>query len=186
MGESRLADFLRTTPQTTYPELNAIRPDCTHMNPGHAALRKGRWSLAGQIYLVTFTTAERRPYFSEWKIAADGARAICEPLLWQRSQLLAWVLMPDHWHGLIALGEFDTLPTCVGRLKGRTSRLLRQRYAALGPMWAPAYHDRALRKEESLVDVARYLVMNPVRAGLVRRIGDYPFWDAVWIGSGRG
>jgi hypothetical protein len=29
--------------------------------------------------------------------------------------------------------------------------------------------------------VARYVVMNPVRAGLVSRVGDYPFWDAAWI-----
>lgn len=156
------------------------------MRPGHAALRKGRWSFTGQTYLVTFTTADRRPHFSEWSAATVGARAICEPLLWQRSRLLAWVLMPDHWHGLIVVGELDSLPACVRRLKGRTSRLLRQRHAALGPIWAPAYHDRALRTDDDLVNAARYLVMNPVRAGLVQRIGDYPFWDAVWIGNGRG
>ena len=34
-------------------------------------------------------------------------------------------------------------------------------------VWASAYHDRALRKDEGLVAMARYVVMNPVRAGLV-------------------
>src|SRR5690606_22106807 len=104
---------------------------------------------------------------------------------WQRSRLLAWVLMPDHWHGLVELGGFDSLPTCVGRLKGRSARLLRQAHPGIGPtVWAPAYHDRALRAEEQLVDAARYVVMNPVRAGLVRRVGDYPYWDAVWVSGG--
>jgi hypothetical protein len=30
-------------------------------------------------------------------------------------------------------------------------------------------------------DVARYMIANPVRAGLVRRVGDYSFWNAVWV-----
>jgi len=28
---------------------------------------------------------------------------------------------------------------------------------------------------------ARYIVANPLRAGLVERLGDYPLWDAVWL-----
>ena len=32
-----------------------------------------------------------------------------------------------------------------------------------------------------LRDVARYIVANPLRAGLVERVGDYPYWDAVWL-----
>jgi len=29
--------------------------------------------------------------------------------------------------------------------------------------------------------VARYIVLNPKRAGLVERIGDYSHWDAIWL-----
>jgi len=29
--------------------------------------------------------------------------------------------------------------------------------------------------------MARYIVANPLRAGLVERIGDYPLWDATWL-----
>lgn len=148
---------------------------------GHARLRIGRHSLNGQIYLVTFTTADRAPLFSDWDVATEACRVMACARAWQRSQLLAWVLMPDHWHALVELGGFDTLAACVGRLKGRSARLLRQACPGTGPVWAPAYHDRALRAEEQLVDAARYVVMNPVRAGLVRRVGDYPFWDAVWL-----
>jgi hypothetical protein len=32
-----------------------------------------------------------------------------------------------------------------------------------------------------LQSVARYIVANPVRAGLVRRVQDYPLWDALWV-----
>ena len=148
---------------------------------GHARLRIGRHSLNDQIYLVTFTTADRTPCFGDWDVAAEACRVMSAAPSWQRSRLLAWVLMPDHWHGLVELGGFDSLPACMGRLKGRSARMLRQAHPGVGAVWAPAYHDRALQAEEQLVDAARYVVMNPVRAGLVRRVGDYPYWDAVWV-----
>lgn len=48
-------------------------------------------------------------------------------------------------------------------------------------LWQDGFHDHALRAEEDVVEVARYVVSNPLRAGLVRCLGDYPLWDAVWL-----
>jgi REP element-mobilizing transposase RayT len=48
-------------------------------------------------------------------------------------------------------------------------------------VWQKGYHDRAVRREDDLQSIARYVVANPLRAGLVRRVGDYPLWDAVWL-----
>ena len=154
------------------------------MPPAHVSLRAGRHSVAGQIYLVTFTTHQRACHFAEWHVAAEAARLLSCAANWQASSLLAWVLMPDHWHGLIALWEGETLATCVGRLKGRSARMLRRRHPGIERIWAGAYHDHAVRVEEDLATLARYVVMNPVRAGLVRRVGDYPFWDAIWVERG--
>jgi putative transposase len=53
----------------------------------------------------------------------------------------------------------------------------------LGTVWDVGFHDRAVRQDDDLVDMARYLVLNPVRAGLVRRVRDYPYWGAVWCDS---
>ena len=146
---------------------------------GHAALRRGRASLAGQVYLITFSTRDRLPLFATPEVAMEASRALADPRIWVRSRLLAWVLMPDHWHGLVELGRQDYLPSLVQRLKSNSTRHLRQ--AGVDRVWARAYHDRALRQEEAQVDAARYVVLNPVRAGLVRRVGDYPYWDAVWL-----
>jgi len=165
----------------TVAEMLGVMGTLTSIRRGHAALRTGRVSLAGHVYLVTFTTSDRRRHFERWDVAATACRAMTSPSQWQRSRLLAWVLMPDHWHGLVALGEFDDLSTCIGRFKGRSSRLVRAAHPDTGTVWAPAFHDRAIRNDDALVHAARYLVMNPVRAGLVERIGDYPFWDARWL-----
>ena len=91
--------------------------------------------------------------------------------------------MPDHWHGLVQLGEGEALASRIGWVKAEASRMLRRKHPALGRVWARSYHDRALRVEDDVVGAARYVVMNPVRARLVERVGDYPFWDAVWVGE---
>jgi putative transposase len=109
------------------------------------------------------------------------AREINDPRSWKESRLLAWVLMPDHWHGLIELGEHESLSALMRSFKANISRRVRLSRPGAGPLWGKSFHDRAVRSDEDAIDAARYIIMNPVRAGLVRRIGDYPFWNAVWV-----
>ncbi|UHQ23809.1 transposase [Lysobacter sp. 5GHs7-4] len=131
---------------------------------------------------MTFTTDRRRPVFADDALSAAATDALLDLRLWARSRLLAWALMPDHWHGLVELGPWETLPDLIRRLKANTSRRVRETAPGL-VVWAAGYHDRALRYEESVLDAARYVVMNPVRAGLVRRVRDYRYWGAVWAGE---
>jgi putative transposase len=149
--------------------------------PGHTALRKGRVDASGQVYLVTTATAARTRRFED----AQAARAVCRTIndsgTWRPSRRLAWVLMPDHWHGLIELGDEDRLTQAMRRFKERAARAVNLVQGAQGAVWAAAFHDHALRRDEGLIAAARYVVANPVRAGLVRRAGDYPYWDAIWL-----
>jgi putative transposase len=148
--------------------------------PGSSALRRRRVSLAGQIYLVTFTTRERSQHFANADAARSCVGALLDERSWQRSRLLAWVLMPDHWHGLVELGQGDSLSGLVRQLKSSSARRVRLACPGIAAVWDIGFHDRALRAEDGLVDMARYLVLNPVRARLVQRIRDYPYWGAIW------
>ncbi len=89
--------------------------------------------------------------------------------------------MPDHLHLLITLSHAETLQGVVQKVKSNTARELKSSDLSLGQVWASAFHDRALGQDEHIRDVARYMVLNPVRAGLVARVGDYLCWNAVWI-----
>lgn len=148
---------------------------------GHRALRRGRASIPGQTYIVTFTTHQRARFFGEWEHAACVAKALHGLTIWKETALLAWVLMPDHLHVLVTLSFNESLPSVIQKLKSNTARELKSYDLGIGQVWSSAFHDRALRKDEDIRGVARYLVLNPVRAGLVRRVGDYPYWNAVWI-----
>jgi hypothetical protein len=48
-------------------------------------------------------------------------------------------------------------------------------------LWQKSFYDHGLRSEEDLKGIARYIVANPLRAGLVEHIGEYPHWDAIWL-----
>ncbi len=145
------------------------------MQPHAKNLRIGRYSQAGQIYLITAVTRDRRPVFSDFPAARVLIGALQGEHRLGRAETLAFVVMPDHLHWLMALGEGATLPVVVRAVKAVTAKRLG------GALWQRGYHDHALRREEDLLEVARYVVANPVRAGLVTRVGDYPHWDAVWL-----
>ena len=108
----------------------------------------------------------------------DGKR------LWRDSCVLAWMLMPDHLHVLLELGEMESLPALMRRVKCVTAGVANAVDHRTGRVWMPGYHDHALRCEESIAAAARYMIVNPVRAGLVRRAGDYPYWNCAWLEGG--
>ncbi len=149
------------------------------MNHSHHQLRKGRVSQPGQIYLVTFCTHARKPVFRHHHIAKDAVAALLEPRHWTDAHLMAWVLMPDHWHGLIQLDSDIALSQVIGRLKGASARTLGLRHPHIRPVWQDSFHDRALRAEEDLPTVAHYILNNPVRAGLIDTADAYPFSHAL-------
>ena len=149
--------------------------------PGHQALRRGRFSIPGGIYLVTTTTDQRVPLFADFWTGVAVSGCFTDARLLGDTRMLAWVLMPDHVHWMLELGTQTGLSDMLNRLKSASARRVNRHLERKGAVWARAFFDRALRKEDDLKGMARYVIANPVRAGLVERLGDYPFWDAVWL-----
>ncbi|MBF6621935.1 MAG: transposase [Pseudomonas stutzeri] len=143
-------------------------------------LRLGRFSESGRCYLLTTTVRRREPLlgaFATGRLLVAELRATHEQA-WATS--LAGVVMPDHLHWLVSLQD-RPLDELMKRIKSNSARAINRRLGREGALWQNGYHDRALRKDEDLPAVARYIVANPLRAGLVERVGDYPLWDAIWL-----
>ncbi|WP_313139113.1 hypothetical protein [Stenotrophomonas sp.] len=66
------------------------------------------------------------------------------------------------------------------RFKGRSSFLINRLLKREGALWHPGYYDHAIRSEASLRKQARYILGNPVRAGLATRLGEYPYGWCRW------
>lgn len=143
-------------------------------------LRIGRFSEERRIYLLTATVEQREPIFAEFQLGrllvAELRAAQVDGLI----ESLAWVVMPDHMHWLLVLRR-GSRSTLMQRVKGRSARRVNALVGRGGRLWQDGFHDRALRREDDVLPVARYIVANPLRAGLVGRVGDYPLWDAAWL-----
>jgi putative transposase len=145
-------------------------------------LRAGRVSLPGNAYHVIFRTFRGRPFFADLRLG----RIVVDGLRWQdearRTSTLAFVVMPDHVHWLLVLGACVTLPGVMSAVKGSTAwRINSARGAIAERVWQAGYFDHAVRRDEEVRMIARYIVANPLRAGLVSKVGDYALWDACWL-----
>lgn len=148
--------------------------------PHGCNLRRGRYSEPDRIYLLTSNLLQRRPLFNDFALARLLVKELRIAHEQHQVTSLAWVVMPDHLHWLVQL-QTGSLEQLMRRIKSNSARQINQHLGTHGPIWQPGYHDRALRQGEDLQSAARYVVANPLRAGLVMRIGDYPLWDAVWL-----
>lgn len=154
--------------------------DNAHHTPRGNALRRGRWSETGRIYLVTAVTENRIPIFRDMSHArlVIGELRLADEL--GLSVTWTFVVMPDHLHWLVELQDAD-LSRLVLRVKSRSAIAINRATGRNGRLWQKGFHDRALRREEDMRNVARYVVANPIRAGLVTSVRDYPHWDARWL-----
>jgi REP element-mobilizing transposase RayT len=144
------------------------------------SLRIGRSSQPGNVYLVTSVVKNRLPIFSDIQKAH---RVVTEMEHLHDSEVvysMAWVVMPDHLHWLFEL-KSGSLATLMQSLKGRSAFAVNKAYGAKTLTWQKGYHDHGVRAEEDLVEMARYVVNNPVRAGLVSQREEYPLWGCEWV-----
>jgi putative transposase len=122
---------------------------------------------------LTICTHNRQTAFRDLGFGYDARDQL---LLVARARcfaLLAYCLMPDHVH-ILARGQTATSRLRPMVLSWNTWTAHQWRRNHPWPLWQKGYHDHVLRDDESFLGVARYIIMNPVRAGLVQRPEDYP------------
>ncbi len=146
---------------------------------GYRALRRGRVSIPGQPYLVTTVTAGRQALLRDFWHARAVIRVMRDLETEGALHTLAFVVMPDHMHWLFELGD-PSLSRVMQSFKTRSARRINELRHNHAPVWQAGFHDHAVRREENVALLARYVVMNPVRAQLVTEVGAYPFWDCAW------
>ncbi|MBV4496725.1 transposase [Pseudomonas sp. SWRI12] len=143
-------------------------------------MRIGRYAEENRIYLLTANTLEREPVFENYGLGRVVIHQFREVQEQGIADSLAFVVMPDHVHWLIRLHR-GSLGQLMCRVKSLSAKEINEAAGRVGSLWQKGFHDRALRQEDDLVFMARYVVANPLRAGLVKRLGDYPLWDAIWL-----
>ncbi|MCC4606139.1 hypothetical protein [Xanthomonas campestris] len=121
------------------------------------------------------------PLFADWRCARAAAATLAMPRHWHGAQLLCWVLLPQHWCGLLQAPGKAGLLQLAGAARLAAGEAVNRARGRGGTIWQPEMQAAALPADIDHRQFARSLVASPLRAGLVDRIGAYPYWDAVWL-----
>jgi REP element-mobilizing transposase RayT len=140
--------------------------------------------VSGAEYFITLCTHDRKSGLTELAMRPDVLAAMQRLEDEEAWYLHAAVVMPDHVHLLVAIGESVDLAGAVRLFKGRLSPLLRKS----GLRWQQAYFDHRMRSEEDRLPVFLYIFLNPYRDGLLPQIERWPGYyccaeDWAWFGA---
>ncbi|MFH1278071.1 MAG: transposase [Candidatus Eisenbacteria bacterium] len=92
-------------------------------------------------------------------------------------QVWAYCLMPNHTHLLAVPPDEEALARAVGEAHRRYTLRINQRHEWVGCLWQGRFASTPM-DEAYLLACARYVEMNPVRAGIVPEPGDYAWSSA--------
>lgn len=143
---------------------------------GNEILRRFRESRPDTDYFITINLADKLRnelrFGIRWEIRRE-LEAIEATGYWR---IRGAVIMPDHLHLLVTLGDQLNLSRVIARLKTKTRRAL----LADGLRWQPNFYEHRLRANESAQEALRYIFLNPYRAKLLTITGAYPWY---WAGA---
>ena len=92
-------------------------------------------------------------------------------------ELWSWVLMPNHVHLILVPQDADGLRRALAPLHRRYAGAIHSRMERTGHFWQGRFGCVAM-DEEHLAAAIRYVLMNPVRAGLAPRAAEWPWSSA--------
>jgi len=129
----------------------------------------------GAPVFFTLSTAARRPFLTD----PPAPYIIAHALDWNTGTrgtcLICYCIMPDHLHFIACNGrEGEDIREYVRGVKLTTGRLFREA-AVQPPFWERSYWDHHAGACQDLNEQVGYVLQNPVRAGLCRRVEDWPY-----------
>jgi REP element-mobilizing transposase RayT len=158
------------------------------------------------LYFVTACTEDRKPILANAQVH-DGFRRFCQAGLERGVFVGKYVLMPDHLHLFVALGDeyesalverrrsqsaatedavaavcdrrLSILSNWIKSLKNSLSKIFRNQNIS-SPHWQKGFFDHVMRSEESYSEKWLYVAENPIRKKLVACFEDWPYQGEIY------
>lgn len=136
--------------------------------------RKPRIHYAGAVYHVLIRGNARQPIFFETSDYLRFLRFMGEAINKYRHQVHAYCLMPDHIHMAVQVGDIP-LSRIMQNLSFRYTQWMNRRQDRVGHLFQGRYKAVLVDADSYLLELVRYIHLNPVRAGMVKSPEAYPW-----------
>lgn len=89
-------------------------------------------------------------------------------------KIIAYCVMPDHYHLLLQAALSQNISQFIGRIENSYTRYYNLNNLRKGPLWQSAFRCTRIVSHEQLLHVIRYIHLNPTTANLASHPGH---WD---------
>ena len=90
------------------------------------------------------------------------------------AEMFAYCLMGNHYHFVLRTRQAN-LSRLMRQINGEYTRTFNRRHAVTGHVFQGRFHAVIVDRDAYLVEVCRYVELNPLRAGLVDAVADWPW-----------
>jgi putative transposase len=133
-----------------------------------------RLEFAGALYHITARGNRREAIYldaTDWQAFLDIVGEVCGRFQWRCH---AYCLMTNHYH-LVVETPAGELSRGMRQLNGTYTQAFNRRHGRVGHVFQGRYKSILVDKQAYLLELARYVVLNPVRAGMVDRAEAWPW-----------
>jgi len=142
-----------------------------------------RLQFPGALYHLTARGDRQEPIFEDDQDRLVFLDLLAKEVLQQGWVLYAFCLMGNHYHLLLETPE-PNLVQGMRRLNGVYTQAFNRRYGRVGHVLQGRYQSILVDKDAYLRELCRYVVLNPVRAGMVASVEDW-HWSSYLPTAGR-
>lgn len=131
-----------------------------------------RLEFPGALYHITSRGNARQDIFLDDEDRILFLNLIAREAEQQKWSCYAYCLMSNHYHLMLETPE-SNLISGMRRLNGVYTQKFNRRHGRVGHLFQGRYKSIVVDRENYLLELCRYVVLNPVRAGVVNKPGDW-------------
>ncbi len=90
-------------------------------------------------------------------------------------QVYNYCIMPNHFHLLVKIGASCNLSRAMKSICQSYAHFHKKKYNRVGYLFQNRYKSIPVERDEYLLECARYIERNPLRAGLISDLSEYPW-----------
>ncbi len=144
--------------------------------------RPPRIEFPGAVYHVSAWSEAGKPAFAQGDDRDAFLGLLAQTMQRFDAQLLAYCLLPDHYH-LVLYTRQGNLSRLMRHLGGVYTQYLNRKLRSDGAVFHGRFKAVVVDREAHLLDVCRYVELNPLRSGLVAKLEQWP-WSSFRVHAG--